>query len=177
MDGGLSLETIAELAIALAGFSGLIAMIRSGPVHDWPPRARLAFWITLNWSMASVFFAALPSILHPFGVTGWALSSLIIGIALALGVILMLGYHVGLTRRGFPTQNGWHWVGAVSIPMVGIVSTMGSGSGLISSPSYEWYRLGVLACLLSAVPPFLASFRVRSDEPSDEPRQRKEEAR
>jgi hypothetical protein len=177
MIGGLSLETIAELAIALAGFSGLIAMIRSGPVHDWHPRARLAFWITLDWSMASVFFAALPSILQPFGVTGWALPSLIIGTSLVLGLLLMLGYHIGLTRNGFPTQNAWHWVGSVSIPMVGLVCTLGSGSGLFSSPSYEWYRLGVLACLLSAVPPFLASFRVRSDEPTDGSHQPNEEHR
>ena len=166
MQGDLSLETISELAIALAGFSGLIAMLRSGPVHDWPPRARLSFWLTLNYSVAAVIFSSLPSILRPFGVTGWAVPSVLLGAFFAVALVVGLWSHFELNKRGFPSQNPWHAVVSIAIPSLALICSIGSGTGLFSSASYEWYRFGVLACLLSAIPAFLASFRVRANEPT-----------
>lgn len=157
---------ISELAVTLAGFSGLIAMVRIGPVHDWHPRVRLAFWIALSWSVAAIALSALPSLLRPFRIEGWAVPSLVLGSCLAAGTAAMLRATIRLSSRGFPTQNPWHWIPSVRFPVIGCVCNLVSGRGLWSSPSYEWYRLGVLCCLAAAMPPFLASFRVRAEVPS-----------
>jgi hypothetical protein len=126
----------------------------------------LSFWITLNYSVAAVVFSALPSILRPFGVTGWAVPSVLLGAFFAVAIVVVNWSHFELNKRGFPTQNPWHLAASRAIPSLGLICSIGSGTGLFSSASYEWYRFGVLACLLSAVPAFLASFRVRADEPA-----------
>ena len=162
MQGELSLETIAEISIALAGFSGLIAMVRSGPVHDWHPRVRLAFWISLNWSIAAVTLSLLPSLLLPLGVTGWATLNGIASLVLLIGLALMVYAHRQLNRDGFPTQNPWHWLANVSVIVVGALGTLTALVGSGDGAGFEWFRFGTISCLLAAFPGFLASFRVRS---------------
>jgi hypothetical protein len=164
MQAGLSLEAIAELSIALAGFAGLIAMVRSGPVHEWHPRVRIAFWMTLVWSIAAIFFSALPSILAPFGVTGWSVPSSIIGVYLVVAPAIGLWRHFRLSRQGYPTQNPWHWVICTSIPMPPAFLNLGANTAFVDSANFEAYRLGVLACLFYALLPFLASFRADENE-------------
>lgn len=166
MQGALSLEVIAEISIALAGFSGLIAMVRSGPVHDWPPRVRLAFWISLNWSVAAVTLSLLPSLLLPIGLSSWPLLNGVASALLVAGLALMLRAHLQLNRQGAPTQNPWHWVANISVVVVGAVGTGAALFGAGGGASFEWFRFGVISCLLAALPGFLASFRVRSSTPA-----------
>ena len=164
MTDQLSLEAIAQLAIALMGFSGLIAMIRSGPVHSWHPRVRLSFWFTLDWSIATVFFCALPSMLRPFGVEGWLLPCFLIGIFQLSALAAMVAIHLRLSARGFPTQNAPLWVPTILIPLGAGICALGSAAGWLGAPGLDWYRFAVLACLFEVMPPFLASFRVRAEE-------------
>jgi hypothetical protein len=162
----ISLEGIAEIAIALAGFAGLIAMVRSGPLHEWHPRAQLAFWVTLGWSIAAVVFALLPSLLLPIGVASWFFLNLLLGLCLLIGLVVMLRAHFGLTRRGDPTQNPWHWVVIVSILGCGSIGVLGAVAGLFGTANDAWYRFGVITCLMAAFPSFVASFRYHSNAPA-----------
>ena len=57
--GGL--DTIAEISVALAGFSGLAAAFRKRQFSEWTRRERLALWQILNWSVYTLFFALIPS--------------------------------------------------------------------------------------------------------------------
>ena len=164
MQGELSLETVAEIAIALAGFSGLIAMVRSGPVHEWHPRVRLAFWISLGWSVAAVVLSLLPSFLEPLGFASWAFLNGVVAVALTTGLVAMLRAHFVLTRAGTPTQNPWHWFVNLFVIVVGAIATSANAVGFSGEPGFAWYRFGVIACLFAALPGFLASFRVRNVE-------------
>jgi hypothetical protein len=40
-EGLVELDTIAELSLALIGFSALLAMFRGGSIHTWQPRTRV----------------------------------------------------------------------------------------------------------------------------------------
>jgi lysylphosphatidylglycerol synthetase-like protein (DUF2156 family) len=165
MGEGLSLESVAQMAITLAGFSGLVAMIRSGPVYSWHPRVRMTFWLTLAWSLAATFFSALPSILSPFGIIGWALPCALVAAFLLLAVVVMLYAHVRMTRQGYPTQNSALWVPTILVPLLGAGCAIGGVAGWSGAQSgYDWYRVAVLACLFEVFFPFLASFRVRAGE-------------
>ena len=100
MDSTLSLETLSELSIALAGFSGLVGMVRTGGLHDWHPRARLAFWISLGWSVSALVLASVPSLLAPLGAHGGQAWN---GIALA-GMLAGLG--LSYASRRLPAGEG-----------------------------------------------------------------------
>lgn len=165
MGEGLSLDSVAQMAVTLGGFSGLVAMIRSGPVYSWHPRVRLTFWLTLDWSLAAALFSALPSILSPFGVTDWALPCALIAAFLLLAVAMMLSVHVRMTRQGYPTQNSVLWVPTLLVPLLGAGCAIAGVIGELGAQSgYDWYRLAVLACLFEVFFPFLASFRVHAGE-------------
>ena len=75
-----SLDTLAEVAITLAGFSGLAAAIRGRPFEVWVPRERFTFWMLFVFSLGALLFALIPSALHHFRLsddTVWRLASLL----------------------------------------------------------------------------------------------------
>lgn len=161
MQGTFSLETIAEIAIALAGFSGLIAMVRSGPVHEWHPRVRLAFWISLGWSIACVVLCLLPSLVAPVGVTSWAPLNAVACLVLLVGLGAMTAAHRELNRTGAPTQSPWHWIVNILIIAIGVGGTAYGITSSGDATGFAWFRFGAISSLLAAMPGFLASFRVR----------------
>ena len=66
----VGLDTIAELSLALAGFSALLAVIHGGPMSAWSPRTRYAFELILSNSLAAFGFCFLPTLLHGLGFAG-----------------------------------------------------------------------------------------------------------
>ena len=64
MTGEESLYNLAEIAIALAGFSGLVAVFRSERLGSWLPRERFLFWLLLAGALGTLFLALFPITLH-----------------------------------------------------------------------------------------------------------------
>ena len=57
MDPAGTLESLAEVSVTLAGFSGVVVAFRAGSastLDSWLPRERLIFWLLL---VASIQFA------------------------------------------------------------------------------------------------------------------------
>lgn len=65
MEPGEALGTAAQVAVALAGFAGVVVAFRSGSVHEWHPIDKLRLRLLLNNSIA-------PLILSLFAI--WLLS-------------------------------------------------------------------------------------------------------
>ena len=100
-----SLDTIAEVSVALAGFSGLAAAFRSRTMREWMKWERIWFWYILAWSFASLLFSLLPAALGGLGVrpsSAWPLCnvSLAVFIAAAIGHGVRQGWR--LHRIGVP---------------------------------------------------------------------------
>ncbi len=57
------LSTIAEIAVALAGFSAIVVMLNSKPIREWDDTDRLNLRLLIQVSAFTIFFALLPSIL------------------------------------------------------------------------------------------------------------------
>lgn len=51
MEPGEALSTAAQLALALAGFAGVVVAFRSGPLHEWTPIDKLRLRILLTNSV------------------------------------------------------------------------------------------------------------------------------
>ena len=61
MDTDIDLLTVmAEVGIALAGFTGLVVVLGRRAHGDWTPAERTQLAILLQTSLAAVFFALLP---------------------------------------------------------------------------------------------------------------------
>jgi peptidoglycan/LPS O-acetylase OafA/YrhL len=108
-----SLYNIADLAISLAGFSGLVAVFRSGSLDDWLPRERFMFWLLLIAALGALFFALLPVALHHYRLREplvWSISSLLLGIYLGGAIGGAVFAHVRMSRAGHPTSRPTAWL-------------------------------------------------------------------
>ena len=102
MEGSDILQTTAEVAIALTGFTGIVVALsgRGGPVLVG--FALLRFKILLVASLAALAFSFLPLFLHHLGTsssTAWALSS-----ALAVAFLIPLAIADARSFRTFSAE-------------------------------------------------------------------------
>ena len=158
-EGTVELDTIAELSLALIGFSALIPMFRGGAIHTWQPRPRLAFWLIISYGLGALFFSLLPSILRDIAVASWAPAMLILALFHFVTFGLSLRRHFILTASGDPTRNAGSWVLLGLITGVTLVVLIWGAAGGLAGPSYQLYHLGVVACLLNASLAFVAVLR------------------
>ena len=142
---------IAQIAVTLAGFSGLVVAIRGAPPAAWHPRD---IW-SLSWmfgtSLGALFLALLPRTLAFFhlGVDlVWTVASLVMcGFTIAFGVAMTLSSG-RLTRRGHGPRVGYFPVAATSLFLLcGVLSGL-AGAGVFPQMRIGFFVLGLIACLL-----------------------------
>lgn len=98
-----ALLTLAEVAVALAGFSSVVVLFRRGGVQsEWRPEDRFRFRVMLEASLLAAFFALLPLAISGLGVRGpllWRVSSGLLAASLLVGLTqMMLARTEGATR-------------------------------------------------------------------------------
>jgi hypothetical protein len=156
----VELDTLAELSLALIGFSALIAMFRGGSVHTWEPRPRVGFWIIVSYSLGALVFALLPSILRDLNVDSWALPVALLALFHLITMSLLLRRHLRLNSAGHPTPNPLLWViGALMGFGTSALLFVGMAGGL-GGPTYRLYHVGVASCLLVASVSFVGVLRL-----------------
>src|SRR5438132_6804604 len=55
MEPGEALTTAAQIAVALAGFAGVVVAFRSKSLHDWTPRDKFRLWLLLGNALVPLF--------------------------------------------------------------------------------------------------------------------------
>ena len=152
MTGEDSLYNVAEIAIALAGFSGLVAVFRSERLGAWLPRERFLFWLLISFALAALFFALLPVTLHLLGFSEavvWATASaLLASYYVVVGVAALIG-HVRMNRAGHPTSRPLSWYVIFPTGVLVVASLLLNAFGIVLDRAVGVYHLGllyVLAC-------------------------------
>ena len=149
-DEGLLLA-IAQIAVTLAGFSGLVVAIRGAPPTAWHPRD---IW-SLSWmfgtSLGSLFMALLPVLLAFFRLRDglvWTVASLTMcAFMLLLGVAMALSGR-RLTRLGHrPRVRYFPMAATLLLLNCGFLSGLG-GVGIFPEVRIGFFVLGLIACLL-----------------------------
>jgi hypothetical protein len=81
MESSAVIITIAQLALALAGFSGIIVSLNPIPIREWDSLSRLNFRVLLQVAGVATFFAILPFPIHNLVDTdlAWKISLLLYG--------------------------------------------------------------------------------------------------
>jgi hypothetical protein len=57
MEPGEALSVAAQIAVALAGFAGVVVAFRSGSLHDWTTIDRYRLWLLLGNALSPLFAA------------------------------------------------------------------------------------------------------------------------
>jgi peptidoglycan/LPS O-acetylase OafA/YrhL len=155
-----SLLSIAEIAIGLAGFSGLVAAFSQRPGHAWrgDQKARIVFLVILSFTM-------MISAILPFALSGIGDSpALIWGVPMvaysAVALTLLCCWVVVARRRSYRLQFKF-----VSIPLLAVAGMVQvlvglSGLGVILPYSPSLFVFGLLATLLFAANLFLALLHI-----------------
>lgn len=110
MPGESLLTTIAEVSVAFAGFSGLIAIFSSATGHgprlvDFPQ-----FWFMIEISLATLFFSLLPLLLEQLGAPAelmWACASAAVALFLLLYLFRIFGPQPDLPPERHPPRSLW----------------------------------------------------------------------
>lgn len=87
VNGEEALLTTAEVAITLAGFTGIVAVLGRRGHGEWQPQEQLRLAMLLVSSFAAVLFAMLPIALLGLRVSeagSWAISSAVLGLSIAV---------------------------------------------------------------------------------------------
>ena len=79
MEPGEALTTAAQIAVALAGFAGVVVAFRSKSLHEWSPRDKFRLWLLLGNALVPLFDTTLhlelvQRVLAPFEFSFWFLS-------------------------------------------------------------------------------------------------------
>src|SRR6266513_2678699 len=55
MEPGEALTTAAQIAVALAGFAGVVVAFRSRSLHEWSPKDKFRLWLLLGNALVPLF--------------------------------------------------------------------------------------------------------------------------
>ena len=159
-EGLVELETIAELSLALTGFSALLAMFRGGSIHTWQPRPRLAFWLIITYGLGALAFSLLPSLLRDLGLHSWAAPMLALATFHLVAYGLFLRRSFSLTAAGDPTPNAASWVVGSVVTAISLIVLFWGATGGLGGPSYRLYHFGAVACLFNSANSFVGVLRL-----------------
>ena len=111
MESAGVLESIAEVAIALAGFGGVAAGLGYRARGTWSPDDRLRLVLLAAVGGAVVFACFLPYAIHHLEITSpWRLSSLLF-LPISVAFLVYIVWRVSPYPRGFPA--GYSRIAAV----------------------------------------------------------------
>lgn len=120
------LIAIAQIAVALAGFSGLVAAIRTAAPEGWHPRDIWSLFWMFGASIGALVLALLPLWLTLFrwrDVIVYRTSSAVAFLYIAVLVCAMVLTSQRLTRKGFPPRIPW-------FPSTVVLLLIASGAGV-----------------------------------------------
>lgn len=103
MDAESILESVAEIAVSLAGFAGIIGAFAGERLRQSDPEIWLPFWAMISTSLTVLFGALLPFLPHYLGASdrvAWAASSAFLTIATACNIVFFIPRILRAQRDG-----------------------------------------------------------------------------
>ena len=142
-----ALFTVAEVGIALAGFSGVVAMLGRRGAGEWSEPDWLRFAMLLAFSFGVVVFSFLPALAMAFGASepqAWATSSLLLALFMlaAYAIVIRRVARLGSeATEQFPQATG-RAVGILTLPVLATLVLNSLGIGF--AKSFAPFLLGLL---------------------------------
>jgi hypothetical protein len=155
------LYTIAEVAVAFAGFSGIAVVLRRSAPGGLSPHARRTLWYLVIDCLVVFFLSFFPVLLQQFGCEParlWAIANAVLGLA---HLVLLSPAVVWFARNFGQVRAEWQpWISPIQgsliawSALIGILQVLAAlGVGVSASPGL--FTLGLLALLLFAAVDFV----------------------
>jgi len=153
-----TLETMAEIGIALTGFTGVVSVLEDRPRVGWAGPDRVLLVALLIWSLIAAIFGVLPGVLVKAGLEPhqtWRLATLIFAVVNCSTLSWFVSAVLGVGLGEFRSFERWSIrigvPGAVLLTIFQITSVFGpvsSSAPLVYHLSVFWF-LGVAALAFS----------------------------
>ena len=147
------LLTIAQIAVTLAGFSGLVVAIRGASPESWHARDIWSLTWMFGSSFGALFLALLPLVLRSFGLnveTIWRIADLVMSIFVLFFSAIMIIWGHRLTNAGFPPRvRFFPRVARVLLVATGIC-VGAAATGLFAELRAALFLVALVACLVIA---------------------------
>jgi hypothetical protein len=158
MEGTDQLLTIAEIGAAFAGFTGVIGALGRTPGAGIPAATRARFWLMIEFSIATIFFALIPFAVFNFTAPSeslvWVISSAIMAIFVVLHMFVGERWSTGAVAPG-----AWpRWeprMATVFFTIVALNQTL-NALGVAFDRPYAAFFNGLLLFLFIAAANFVA---------------------
>src|SRR5438045_2664940 len=145
------LLTIAQIAVTLAGFSGLVVAIRGAPSRAWHARDIWSLTWMFGTSFGALFLSLLPLLLAAFRLRDeliWTSATFVLSVFVIVFSTAMLIWGRRLTKEGHPPRVRF-------FPAVALLLLVGSGvfAGLAALGLFSQFRgglfiFGLFSCLV-----------------------------
>ena len=169
------LYLLAEVAMALAGFSGVVVAVRLRGAQAWSPTELRFLWFLIGDSLLIVFFALLPV---PMALAGWSddtiwtICSSLLGSWFIVGLLLALAGEWRERRAGqlttvpLITPVILYGVSAVALAMGIVLGLSAWDFGLARGQAL--YVVGLMVLLAIAAVEFLFFISLMSQQGNDQ---------
>jgi hypothetical protein len=151
MENAETLRLVAELAIGVLGFSGVVAVLGRRGAGEWAPIDRFRFLIMVHTAALVLALAVLPFPFHSAGFVGGAIWGWCSGVAVTLLVFMFVaGRAVDPAPKGAFTAPGVSRIArayAVPAPFVALCVFGMNAIGIGLARSATPYLVGVLLLL------------------------------
>ena len=147
------LLTVAEIAVAFAGFASIVAIFQARWTQDDAPFDLFRFWVMLAFSLAALLFALIPFPLHFLGVAPsevWRASSLLLACFVVANTLFVGRLYWRGVAAVVTSLNPVIAVFAYAIYAVILIAQIANAAGLLGGPGFGLYLLGLLLILFSA---------------------------
>ena len=145
MQGADFLLATASVCVALAGFTGIVAVAGRRGSGDWSHADILRFWQMIEVSMLGLLFALLPFLFYHLSVPGpylWAASSAML--ALASGIQMLRA--AARTLRAFRSDPSTSLIFTGTYVLIGtvvILALIANAAGMVYPQAVGPYLVGI----------------------------------
>ena len=158
MEGADQLLTIAEIGAAFAGFTGVIGALGRTPGAAIPAATRARFWLMIEFSIATIFFALIPFAVFNFTAPSetlvWPISSAVMAAFVVLHMVVGARWSTRDVAPG--AWPRWEpWVATILFGMVALNQAL-NAFGLSFGRPYAAFFNGLLLFLFIAATNFIA---------------------
>ena len=145
------LLSLAEIAVALAGFSGLIVAIRATGPHGWHPRDIWSLSWMIGASLGTLFLALLPLWLAGLGfapAAAYRASAAAASVYCVVFLVLMASIGRGLSLRGYPRRIPFFPTAMMMLLGTVLAAVGTTAAGLVPASRLHGVYTGGLIALL-----------------------------
>jgi len=150
------LTTVAECAIAFAGFSALIVIIPQLAGLPWRGQMATGLWLMVSWSLTAFVFSWLPLVLSEIGVTeanslSWSSGLLGVAILVQGGLAARRDWKLAQSGLAHPVEPPVFGAAGLAILVAGLLLL--NAVGVLPGAAHGWYLAALLSLfVLAAVP-------------------------